>query len=190
MLDKRDVPVGPSLSPQDWCAAAIEGTVRATRADGTSALLNFDERGGTSVVDCAPHVPPSRHASVPVAALGRTRWRRAYGPYGDGGRSWVLVPFRTVAVDPRVVPLGSVLYVPAARGAKFQHEGRSLEHDGYFFAADTGGAIRGNHIDVFTGTVARSPLAFVRSRPAAVFDAFVVRDPALIERFDLLHTRR
>jgi 3D (Asp-Asp-Asp) domain-containing protein len=47
---------------------------------------------------------------------------------------------RSLAVDPRVIPLGSRVYVPAYRGD---------EYGGWFIAQDTGGAINGRHIDVY-----------------------------------------
>jgi 3D (Asp-Asp-Asp) domain-containing protein len=43
-------------------------------------------------------------------------------------------------VDPRVIPLGSRVYVPA-----YRDDG----HGGWFIAQDTGGAINGRHIDVY-----------------------------------------
>ncbi len=39
--------------------------------------------------------------------------------------------------------------MPELRGIKFEYDGRSYTHDGYLFAGDRGGAIRGKHIDVF-----------------------------------------
>lgn len=46
---------------------------------------------------------------------------------------------RSIAVDPRVIPLGSHVYIPAYAGV----------NGGWFVAQDTGGAIVGRHIDVF-----------------------------------------
>ena len=47
--------------------------------------------------------------------------------------------YGVIAVDPRVIPLGTKLYIPGY---------------GYGVAADTGGAIKGNKIDVCFDTVA------------------------------------
>ena len=44
---------------------------------------------------------------------------------------------RTIAVDPNVIPLGSILYV---------------EGYGVFIAEDTGGKIKGNRLDIFVNT--------------------------------------
>ena len=48
-----------------------------------------------------------------------------------------------VAVDPRVIPLGSKLYIESMDG---------FASYGYATAEDTGGAIKGNRIDLFYST--------------------------------------
>jgi len=62
------------------------------------------------------------------------------------GSSQPLHPYRTVAVDPALIPAGSRLYIPAYKSI----------NGGWFVATDTGGAIIGRHIDVYrppTGSI-------------------------------------
>ena len=73
----------------------------AIRMEGTGRLLdgrvvNFHARVGKEV-----------------------RWRVCppSAPYGYGLENFVLKPFRSVAVDPSVVPIPSRVYIPAAKGA-------------------------------------------------------------------------
>ncbi len=61
------------------------------------------------------------------------------------GPSLPLHFYKSIAVDPSVIPLGSRVYIPA-----YKHDG----HGGWFIAQDTGGAINGRHVDVY-----RSPPA-------------------------------
>jgi 3D (Asp-Asp-Asp) domain-containing protein len=56
------------------------------------------------------------------------------------GASLPLHYYQSVAVDPSVIPLGSRVYIPA-----YRNDG----HGGWFIAQDTGGAIRGHHVDVY-----------------------------------------
>ena len=53
---------------------------------------------------------------------------------------------RTIAVDPDVIPLGSTVLIDGQE----------------YIAEDTGGAIRGNIIDMFVGTEAESEIFGVR----------------------------
>lgn len=61
--------------------------------------------------------------------------------YGYGGAAGTPEAWKTVAVDPSVIPLGSKVVL--------QHYG---DHRA-FEARDTGGAIKGRHVDVFAGAV-------------------------------------
>lgn len=70
------------------------------------------------------------------------RARRTLGYHGltfAGGPSRPLRYYRSLAVDPQLIPSGSRVFIPAYR----RHGG------GWFVAEDTGGAIRGRHVDVY-----------------------------------------
>ncbi len=73
--------------------------------------------------------------------------------WGTAGTGRPLQPFRTVAVDPKVVKLGSLLHVPLLEGRTMP--GRApwggFVHDGCVVADDTGGGIDGNQLDLFVG---------------------------------------
>jgi 3D (Asp-Asp-Asp) domain-containing protein len=169
------------LAHRDWCEVAMQGTVQVTQPGGALLTINFDGTRDNVEVDCKPVYP--KHG-----AIGRSRFRLATGPWGDGTRGMVLVPFRSLAVDPRTIPDGSLVYIPAARGTALTlPDGRTAVHDGYFFSADRGGAIKDEHIDVFVG-VGPNPFAFVKSKRKATFDAYVLGDaPEAGERLGRAH---
>ena len=62
--------------------------------------------------------------------------------YTGGGitASGLPAQYGRVAVDPRVIPLGSQLYIESEDGSYVY---------GYAVAADTGGAIKGNKVDIY-----------------------------------------
>jgi 3D (Asp-Asp-Asp) domain-containing protein len=64
-----------------------------------------------------------------------------------------VVAMRTAAVDRKLIPKGSILFIKETVGLKMPNGGR---HDGYWYASDTGGAIKGQRIDLFTGYNAAS----------------------------------
>ena len=56
---------------------------------------------------------------------------------------------RTLAVDPSIVPRGTIVFIKETVGLPMPQGG---QHDGLWYASDTGGAIKGQRIDLFTGT--------------------------------------
>lgn len=58
------------------------------------------------------------------------------------------IAMRTVAIDPRVVPRRTRLFIKETVGLELADGSR---HDGYWYASDTGGAIKGDKIDLYTG---------------------------------------
>lgn len=56
------------------------------------------------------------------------------------GKPKPLTFWRSLAVDPSFIPMGSRIYIPAYK---------SKPGGGWFRAADTGGAINGRHVDVY-----------------------------------------
>ena len=69
-----------------------------------------------------------------------------------------VVPMRTMATDPRVVPKGSVVFIKETVGLPLPGGGL---HDGLWYASDIGGAIKGQHIDLYTGDGAASARSLV-----------------------------
>ena len=68
-------------------------------------------------------------------STGKRPGHPAYGLTATGTRAQ---PGKTIAVDPRVIPLGSKVYI---------------DDLGEFIAEDTGGAIHGNRIDLYMESV-------------------------------------
>jgi 3D (Asp-Asp-Asp) domain-containing protein len=84
------------------------------------------------------------------------------GNRGVGSRDSIgcrVVPMRTLAVDPQVVPKHSVVFIPETVGLPMPGGG---EHDGFWYASDTGGAIKGQRIDLYTGSGAGSMRALMK----------------------------
>jgi 3D (Asp-Asp-Asp) domain-containing protein len=175
----RSMELGPQLSLSDWCNAALEGSVRIISKNGEAKTFNYAGVTSDNAIDCK---------KVFKLDVSKTKFREAAGPYGDGLENFILAPYRTLATDLKTIPLGTVLYIPQARGAKIVlNTGREIIHDGYFFAGDKGGAIKDNHIDVFIGTHSSAPFfPWIKSNQAKTFDAYVVSDQKIIsELFDL-----
>ncbi len=69
-------------------------------------------------------------------------------PYGYGINSCKLNPFYSIAADPKVIKLGSKIYIKNVEGLVLP-DGNI--HNGIFDVVDIGGAIKDKHIDIFVG---------------------------------------
>lgn len=176
LLDMNGNALGPKLSKEDWCNAAMEGSLRVNYPDGTSRMFNYAGVAEYDQVACG-------WASYPKT--NRVRFRETKSPFGDGVDGMILVPFRTIAVAPTEVPFGTLVYIPQAKGQKFMlPNGEERTHDGYFFAGDTGGAMkkdslnpdRHHHFDVFTGAEQKSPFTIVTNTPKQRNSFYIIKD--------------
>jgi 3D (Asp-Asp-Asp) domain-containing protein len=89
---------------------------------------------------------------------GEHRFRVTKARCGTSVNGCALVPYRTAAVDPHVIKLGSTIYIPQLKGARLPD---GTIHDGVFIATDRG-HFRGRHVDLFVGEGARGARPFVR----------------------------
>jgi 3D (Asp-Asp-Asp) domain-containing protein len=159
----------PGLSGRyaaDWLYSARGLAMEGDGVDRFEHPMHIAELGSTGWVNAAGHTtvpvclgkwtdgPPAwlkggwRNASGAVTyPLAGGGWADGVGvrtlPYGGvtfaPGPSLPLHYYHSIAVDPRLIPLGSRVYVPAYRTIG----------GGWFTAQDTGGAIKGRHIDVY-----------------------------------------
>ncbi|MFN3668770.1 MAG: 3D domain-containing protein [Brevundimonas sp.] len=58
------------------------------------------------------------------------------------------IAMRTIAVDPRYIPRRTRVFIPETVGMRMPD---GAVHDGYWYASDTGGAIKGQKVDLYTG---------------------------------------
>lgn len=184
---KNGVQLGAPVSRKDWCLGAMEGTLRVTQPDGSHLTLNYESKGDTQETTCGTFFPNLSDAVV--AGTERVRWKKSRGPFGEGSNGLILVPFRSWAVDRTRIPIGTALYVDAARGVSITlPDGTKVRHDGYFYAADVGGAIKQNHIDSYHGVGKQNPFSFIKSTPQPTFTARIVRRASTIAFLKAEHT--
>jgi 3D (Asp-Asp-Asp) domain-containing protein len=96
----------------------------------------------------------SRYVTFPLDGGGWSngtgiRYRPLPGVTFGAGPSRPLKYYRSVAVDPDLIPLGSKVYIAAYR---------SSAGGGWFTAEDIGGAIIGRHVDVYRTPPARADI--------------------------------
>jgi len=138
---ESDYPAGHEVSFRAPDGAALH--------QASKAFLNAAKIQGTAQLN------DGRMLMIVVRKKGAPRWK--VSPYRNavGASGCKLVAFRSVAVDRRLVPLGSRLIIEETRGMKLPD---GEVHDGVWYAVDTGGKIRNSRIDLFVGP-GKSPLS-------------------------------
>ena len=86
--------------------------------------------------------------SAPVRLMRATLYHSGHGVGVRDSMGCRAVPMRTLAVDPHIVPKGTVVFIKETVGLAMP--GGEL-HDGLWYASDVGGAIKGERIDLYTG---------------------------------------
>lgn len=106
---------------------------------------------------------------------GTHRFRVTDAEFGNGIGTCRLEPYRTAAVDPRIIKLGSKLFIPELKGTKLPD---GTIHDGIFMAHDKG-AFRGRTIDIFTKVGSGATRPFIRKgyRSRSRVTVYVVAEP-------------
>jgi 3D (Asp-Asp-Asp) domain-containing protein len=179
LLGRDGTPISAPLRREDWCAAALQGSLSIKGAKGVETAYAFIDDNGPEQTNCDDQL--GNLSDGVKRATRRALFRSIAHPQGCGSRHIPLLPFRTIAVDSDIIPLESVIFVPDLRGKTFSYEGKLYVHDGYLFAGDRGGAIHGRHIDVFTDDSKDEPFpGVIASTASKTFSAHIVDadDPA------------
>ena len=104
------------------------------------------------------HLRDGRTVAYDRRLHGTNRFRIVASEYGVGRLGCALVPYRTVAVDPRFVKPGTTISIPQLKGARLPD---GTIHDGIFVANDRG-QFRGPHVDLFVGIGPKGARPFIR----------------------------
>jgi 3D (Asp-Asp-Asp) domain-containing protein len=120
------------------------------------------------IPDEATSLSPPAVDSAPDWTMKVTLYHSGGG--GAGARDSLgcnVVAMRTAAIDPAVAPRRTILFIPDTVGLPMPD---GSTHDGYWYASDTGGAIKGHTVDLFTGRGRGSmqPLMKINTRKVAV----------------------
>ncbi len=182
LRDHEGFELGPRLSLNDWCKSSLEGSVVIKSADGSKTLYNYHVSNELSPVDCS---------SLFSHDVSKTKFKISKTRFGEGILNYQLVPFRSIATDQLIIPAGTILYIPEAKGKIIPlPSGDKLIHDGYFFAVDRGGAIKDNHIDVFTGILKFTKyFNWISHDPLITFKAYIITDPEVTEFLRKIHKK-
>jgi membrane-bound lytic murein transglycosylase A len=141
----KDTATNKRITTTIW--AKDEKAAASVRMQG-SAFVEYPN-GTQELVRYQPGM--IQHASLPEGDVAtHQNVFTAYKGFPKGSTGVALTPEHSIAVDPRYIPYGSCLLsgVPVidSKGKFIRHEYKLL------FAQDTGGYIKGMHIDYYCGT--------------------------------------
>jgi 3D (Asp-Asp-Asp) domain-containing protein len=101
-----------------------------------------------AAIEGSAKLDDGRLINVDGVVSGVRRWKVVNSAFGLDAVGCSLVPMRSAAVDRTAVPLRTKLFLPETVGLALPSGG---QHDGIWYAVDTGSAIQGDRIDLFVG---------------------------------------
>lgn len=122
-----------TMASKKWLrAATTEATARFIDAEGEAHTINIAGPScWTDLTSC------------------ESRW--GLGVWDTAANaSYNLRPFRSIAIDRKVLTMGAWYYIPKLDGVTLPSPSAGEKHDGCVRAVDVGGAIVGKHIDFFS----------------------------------------
>jgi len=155
----------------EWRGEERTETLR-TRAGQTIARVGPRFRRQLDIEGSA-RLRDGRLVSYEGKVSGQSRFLVIEGaPFGVGAPGYQLMPYRTVSVDPKRIPLGTVLFIPALVGVQLPtgefHDGFCFAHDTHEDAAGAIGIFAGFDREpdrIFTRLAARTPLRVYQADP-------------------------
>ena len=129
---------------------AYDAVIAIERAASETADTEIGSSGTDTAIEAALSEEQTQLMNGDPAWRASARLYHAGGGGATGNDSLGCRPIamRTVATDPRVIPRRTRLFIRETVGLKMAD---GSTHDGYWYASDTGGAIKGNKIDLYTG---------------------------------------
>lgn len=142
-------PLSASSEPVAYVAVlAAEASGPETAEDRTGSFTATDETEAAAPADLTEEQARLMVGDPDWQASARLYHAGGGGATGNDSLGCRPVAMRTVAVDPRHIPRRTRLFIRETVGLRLADGGR---HDGYWYASDTGGAIKGAKIDLYTG---------------------------------------
>jgi 3D (Asp-Asp-Asp) domain-containing protein len=126
----------------------VEEPVSYESVIAAEAAVAQADIGGTADIVLTPEQQALMQGEPDWRLSARLYHAGGGGATGNDSLGCRPIPMRTVATDPRVVPRRTRLFIRETVGLVLPD---GTVHDGYWYASDTGGAIRGNKIDLYTG---------------------------------------
>ncbi len=129
---------------------AYEAVVAIERAASETQQASIGSSGAVATTDSGLSAEQADLMAGDPAWRASARLYHAGGGGATGNDSLGCRPIamRTVATDPRVIPRRTRLFIRETVGLRMAD---GSIHDGYWYASDTGGAIKGAKIDLYTG---------------------------------------